>query len=112
MKVIDLINRCLCCDDTLPRKIIYKGKEFALKTNNPFPHFYDTDKGVNFMSVIEYFQDLEEDLEIVEVLEEEKEIEELEVEKLLQTKKWKRDKKAWNKINELVRELNELKKGK
>lgn len=135
MKVIDLIDRCLCCDDTLPRKIIYKGKEFALKTNNPFPHFYDTDKGVNFMSVIEYFQDLEEDVEIVEVLEEEKEIEVLCIELLGQCDNWlqKRDvniksdfelnpyileainrnfKSLYDKQCELIKSINELKKGK
>jgi hypothetical protein len=124
MKVIDLINRCLCRDDTLPRKIIYKGKEFALETNIPLPHFYDTDKGVNFMSVIEYFQDLEEEVEIVEFLEEDKEIEELGYFNLCKSNEDREDLQltytgvadtfddVYEKINELIKAVNELKKGK
>lgn len=118
MKVIDLINRCLCRDDTLPQKIIYKGKEFALKTNIPFPHYYDTDRGVNFMSVIEYFQDLEEEVEIVEVLEEDKEIEEINIEWFKQVDMF--DAKSVElaieaiakQLNETIKAVNELKKGK
>jgi hypothetical protein len=127
MKVEELINRCLCRDDTLPRKIIYKGKEFTLETNIPFPHFYNTDKGVNFMSVIEYFQDLEEEVEIVEVLEEDKEIEKIKTHQEYTSKGKLHDylyyqdnkyalslpqKILTDTINKLIDEINELKKGK
>ena len=46
---------------------------------------------------------------VIEIIEEEKEIEKLDIGKLLQTKKWKRDKKTWNKINELIDEVKKLK---
>ena len=49
---------------------------------------------------------------VIEIIEEEKEIEKLDIGKLLQTKKWKRDKKTWNKINELIDEVNKLKEEK
>ena len=39
-------------------------------------------------------------------------IEKIDVDKMLQTKKWKRDKKIWIKINELIDEVNKLKKEK
>ena len=37
-----------------------------------------------------------------------KKIEELDIDKMLQTKKWKRDKNAWKKINELTKAVNYL----
>ena len=112
IKAIDLINRCLCRDDTLPKKIIYKGIEFTFNTNSYFPYFYDTDKGVNFMSVIEYFQDLEEEVEIVEVLEEDKEIEYKPIQELKNKRFTNNQKQIAGKINEIIKTLNELKKGK
>lgn len=37
-----------------------------------------------------------------------KKIEKLDISKMLQTKKWKRDKNAWKKINELIDTVNEI----
>ena len=36
-------------------------------------------------------------------------IEKIDINRMLQTKKWKRDKNAWKKINELIDEVNKLK---
>lgn len=38
-------------------------------------------------------------------------IEKIDINRMLQTKKWKRDKNAWKKINELIDEVNKLKNG-
>lgn len=108
MKVIDLINDLFDYrefqTDKLPKKIRFNNKEFVFVDNS-----YYNENGINIMAYVDNTLDLRVETEIIE---EDKEIEELEVEKLLQTKKWKRDKKAWNKINELVKAVNELKKGK
>ncbi len=112
IRVIDLLNKIA------NREII----PFKLKCGSTIYYFseyhqdYVIDLSKDVIDTNVYFiKDLVGTNELndeVEVLEEDKEIEELEVEKLLQTKKWKRDKKAWNKINELIKAVNELKKGK
>ena len=45
----------------------------------------------------------------IKIIEENKKIEKLDIDKMLQIKKWKRDKNAWKKINELIDEVNKLK---
>lgn len=45
----------------------------------------------------------------VKIIEEDNKIEKLDIGKMLQTKKWKRDKKTWQLINELIDEVNKLK---
>ena len=54
---------------------------------------------------------LESDMfeENIEIIEEDKKIEKIDIGKMLQTKKWKRDKKAWQTINEIIDEINKLK---
>lgn len=45
----------------------------------------------------------------VKIIEEDNKIEKLDIGKMLQTKKWKRDKKTWQLINELIDEIEKLK---
>lgn len=54
---------------------------------------------------------LESDMfeENIEIIEEENKIEKIDIGKMLQTKKWKRDKKTWQTINEIIDEINKLK---
>ena len=101
-------------DDKAPKKIRCFGRDYEYSTNDEGIDYIEIDKetGVKY-----YLSDVIGDNYLgfifsttVEIIEEEKEIEELDVKAMLQTKKWKRDKKAWNKINELVREVNNLKK--
>ena len=43
----------------------------------------------------------------VEVIEEEKKIEKLDISEMMKKKKWKRDRRTWQKINEIIDKLNE-----
>lgn len=44
----------------------------------------------------------------VEIIEDNKKIEKLDITEMFSKKKWKRDKYTWNKINEIIDKLNEI----
>ena len=103
MKVIDLLNK-IANDEEVPKKIKYLNREYEY---NEFQEDYFNNEVMNgVLDEIRLFRQLNEEVEIIE---EDKDIEELDISNLLQTKKWKRDKNAWNKINELIKEVNKLK---
>lgn len=107
MKVIDLA--VMTSNDELPdkTKVIFKkhnteciyhrdGKKFEFVNKGDWNnYFYGFD-----------FKELNDEVEIIE--EKPKEIEELNISKMLQRKKWKRDKDAWNKLNEIIHAVNYL----
>ena len=79
------------CDDSYVTNILWNGENFEWESGTFtseafFNPFYD-----------------------FEIIEENKKIEKLDIDKMLQIKKWKRDKNAWKKINELIDEVNKLK---
>lgn len=127
MKVIDLLNRCLKKDETLPRVIKFQGIIFRRDFNNyQKGNFYYEGKYqleyINIMEMINTLSDLQKEIEIIE---EEKDIEELDIKQEKNIKnnwKWKikdtehdynistPQKIMCDKINELIREVNKLKK--
>lgn len=62
-------------------------------------NIFKTDRLNNKVKIIEEDKKIEED----------NKIEKIDIGKMLQTKKWKRDKKTWQLINELIDEVNKLK---
>ena len=57
IKVIDLLERCLKQDDTLPKKIKHKGKVYELDYEDDY-YFYEVDE-----DTVEDFIEMNEDVE-------------------------------------------------
>lgn len=79
------------CDDSYVTNILWNGENFEWESG--------TFTSEAFFNPLYDF----------EIIEENKKIEKLDIDKMLQIKKWKRDKNAWKKINELIDEINKLK---
>lgn len=79
------------CDDSYVTNILWNGENFEWESG--------TFTSEAFFNPLYDF----------EIIEENKKIEKLDIDKMLQIKKWKRDKNAWKKINELIDEVNKLK---
>jgi hypothetical protein len=113
MKLIDLINDLFDYrefqTDKLPKKIRCNNKEFVFVDNS-----YYNENGINIMAYVENTLDLRVEIEIIE---EDKEIEEIELYNNLQDCYNNEDKldcnfeEIENKINELVKAVNSIKKG-
>ena len=103
MKIIELLNK-IANGEEVPKKIKFHGKYYIWYDNR-----YTGNKGYcleplksdsNSFLEINTVYDLNNEIEI---LEEEKKIpEKLDIGKMLQTKKWKRDKKTWETINSII----------
>lgn len=120
MKVIDLLN--LVYEKKAPRKILYKYCEYEF---NPISNDYENKDGLELFSYL--FQNEEEALfKEIEIIEEDKEIEELEIDKDEHNQKFikypSNSERGYSKnfdscdiylaykINELIKEVNKLKK--
>lgn len=104
MKVIDLLNK-IANGEEVPKairfgKIIYEYEEGIDYVNG---------KGLDKEFLIDKIciskEDLNDEVEIIE----DKKIEKIDIGKMLQTKKWKRDKKTYQTINELIDEVKKIK---
>lgn len=75
IKIIDLINRCLKKDETLPKGIIYRGTKYYLcKNSDVYCYLKETDDTYNFMCELNLVSRLNSEVEIIE---KEKEIAEI-----------------------------------
>jgi predicted house-cleaning noncanonical NTP pyrophosphatase (MazG superfamily) len=114
MKVIELFLRCWERDSTLPQKIRYEGKDFNKSATEKYIYYVECGTGKNFMEYIRAFNRLRDE---VEVLGKDKEIEELPKyadvdEKTGLACGWSfQEEKLKDKINELIKEVNKIKKG-
>ena len=100
IKIIDLLNK-IANSEEVPKRIKYCGNIYEYNDEfyymngySLYRDFYTEGNCLNYE---------------VEIIEENKKIEKLDIDKMLQIKKWKRDKNAWKKINELIDEVNKLK---
>ena len=101
MKVIDLLNK-IAKGEEVPEKIIYRKKEFFwCKPCNDYDYKDDT-----LIHLKDCVYNLNDEVEIIE---EEKDIEELDI---LDENERYSNKMLYKKINELIKAVNELKKGK
>ena len=106
IKIIDLLNK-IYNNDNIPKKIIYRNCNWEYReAYNDFIDEYG-----NYLLGL-YIHDYEDTYEFLnsesEIIEEDKKIEKIDIDKMLQTKKWKRDKNAWKKINEIIDVVNKL----
>jgi len=100
MKVIDLLNK-IANGEEVPEKI--KVNRY-IYTYAPYIDYINEDNNY-LMDIIELNQnDLNDEIEIIE---EDKKIEKIDVNHLQQIKKWKRAKILGNKINEIIDYLEE-----
>ena len=127
MKVIDLLNK-IANGEEVPKEFKYRGKTYEAVKKDKFTVYKD-DSGYTIKDMFKIFY-LEACLnDEVEIIEEDKEIEEIEIHyhsdleeyvaSTLTNNNWyietfdsKYDEMIMYKINELIRALNELKKGK
>lgn len=141
IKIIDLLNKIYNCDDMPKKIIfdnrvwfyecefqdyqtdsgylfgdymcqINKIKEF-LEAYVEIIEENDSFTGVKFFSNGNCFfgVDTSGELKLKDGVVVDSKIEKIDINRMLQTKKWKRDKNAWKKINELIDEVNKLKNG-
>ena len=104
MKIIDLLNK-IANGEEVPLKIKingvifeYQGDDYLFKEKDKKEHWLFSDGYTNKCEWLDSFLKTK-----VEILEEEKKIpEKLDIGKMLQTKKWKRDKKTWETINLII----------
>ena len=138
IKIIDLLNKS-ANGESLPLKIKYGGYEFQYDIIN---NCYVDKNDLMLEDHVNFFNKINDEIEIIEennsftgvkffsngncffgadtsgelkpkdgVVVDSK-IEKIDINRMLQTKKWKRDKNAWDKINELIDEVNKLKENK
>ena len=106
IRIIDLLNK-IYNNDNIPKRIIYRncGWEYSEAYND----FIDEYGNHLLRLYIHDYDDMYEFLSSeAEIIEEDKKIEKIDIDKMLQTKKWKRDKNAWKKINEIIDVVNKL----
>lgn len=109
MKLIDLLN--LVYKEKAPEKILYKYCEYEF---DAYIEDYENKDGLLLFKYLFNNEDHVLDFE-VEIIAEDKEIEELDLGKVSPTGEYlisARDEKIQDKINELVREVNKIKKNK
>ena len=101
MKVIDLLNK-IAKGEEVPKKIKYDGEFYELSKLG----YYNTYSGADFLRkiMLDSFYLLKE----IEVIEEDKKVEKIDVNYLQQIKKWKRAKVLGNKINEIIDKINKM----
>lgn len=120
MKVIELFLRCWERDSTLPQKIRYEGKDFNKSATEKYIYYVECGTGKNFMEYIRAFNRLRDE---VEVLGKDKEIEEAKIKTFEDTGEAVTISRVheYNDLNfkelkrvtdELIKAVNELKKGK
>lgn len=67
IKIIDLINRCLKKDETLPKGIIYRGTKYYLcKNSDVYCYLKETDDTYNLMRELNLVSRLNREVEIIE----------------------------------------------
>lgn len=103
MKVIDLLNK-IANKEEVPNKIKYNGEFYELSESKL--GYYNTYSGADFLRkiMLDSFYLLKE----IEIIEENKKIEQIDVNHLQQIKKWKRAKVLGNKINEIIDKINKM----
>lgn len=109
MKVIDLLN--LVYEEKAPKKILYRYCEYEF---DAYIEDYENKDGLLLFKYLFNNEDHVLDFE-VEVIEEEKEIEDLDLGVVSPSGEYfltSKNEKIQNKINELVREVNKLKNNK
>lgn len=106
IKIIDLLNK-IYNNDNIPKKIIYRncGWEYNEDYNDFIDEYGNYLLGLYIHDYDDLYEFLSSELEIIE---DPKKIEKIDIDKMLQTKKWKRDKNAWKKINEIIDVVNKL----
>lgn len=106
IKIIDLLNK-IYNNDNIPKRIIYRN--CVWEYNETYHDFIDEYDNYLLCLYIHDYDDLYEFLSSeLEIIEDPKKIEKIDIDKMLQTKKWKRDKNAWKKINEIIDVVNKL----
>lgn len=105
MKVIDLLNK-IANGEEIPKRIRLADNEYCYEIRDKFGIDYRRINTTNhYLSVdIISFIHLNDEVEIIE---EDKKIEKIDVNHLQQIKKWKRAKILGNKINEIIDYLEE-----
>ena len=111
MKVIDLLNK-IANGEEVPKKIRYQADSHKkdLYTYNEYTGDYEREIGLNLFVYL-FMKEritgfLNNEVE-VEIIEEDKKIEKIDVNHLQQIKKWKRAKILGNKINEIIEYLED-----
>lgn len=106
IKIIDLLNK-IYNNNNIPKRIIYRncGWEYNEVYNDFIDEYGNYLLGLYIHDYDDLYEFLSSELEIIE---EDKKIEKIDIDKMLQTKKWKRDKNAWKKINEIIDVVNKL----
>ena len=108
MKVIDLLNK-IANDEEVPKKIRingyifeYQGDDYLYidKNNDNHEYWLFSDGYTDKFQWLDSF--LKTEIEIIE----DNKIERIDINKMLQTKKWKRDKKTWETLNQVIDYLN------
>lgn len=107
IKIIDLLNK-KATNEIMPNKIKYFLNEldFQIIVYDEEAGEYVYEKCPNEIWTPSWHH-INDEVEILEV-EKDNEIEKLDITQMLQKKKWKRDKKSWEKINEIIDEVNKL----
>lgn len=106
MKVIDLLNK-IANGEEVPKKIRIEHWCYEFEWKDYAGNYVDENENIDLMSALSC--DKEELNYGIKIIEEDKKIEKIDIDKMLQTKKWKRDKKTYQTINELIDEVNKLK---
>lgn len=106
IRIIDLLNK-IYNNDNIPKRIIYRncGWEYSEAYNDFIDEYGNYLLGLYIHDYDDMYEFLSSEAEIIE---EDKKIEKIDIDKMLQTKKWKRDKNAWKKINEIIDVVNKL----
>ena len=106
IKIIDLLNK-IYNNDNIPKKIIYDNCKWEYLSE--YSDYKNEYKSYLFGYYIANYDDIHSFLnQEIEIIEDPKKIEKIDIDKMLQTKKWKRDKNAWKKINEIIDVVNKL----
>ena len=110
MKIIDLFNKIVKGEE-VPKKIKYQNKTFELDDRGIY---LQTDEGCGYKTLLNYVNNISDLYYKVEVLEEDKEIEEISFNNgMKEYIDVYHELEHYNyKINELIKAVNELKKGK
>lgn len=106
MKVIELLNK-KANKEEVPNRIKYQNKIYHYRGDDYSTFDEDWLFSENYTNKTAWLYEFLNDE--VEIIEEDKKIEKIDIGKMLQTKKWKRDKKTYQTINKLIDEVNKLK---